>query len=73
MHHLGAGRVVDPPDCGQGMYPSSARQEVAIVVATDRVRPLFADARDLDTAALEMLEQGPSTTLPRRPGEPSSG
>ena len=28
------------------------------MVATDRVRALFADARDLQADALEMLEQG---------------
>ena len=39
--------------------PSSAIQEVAIMVATDRVRALFADARDLQADALEMLEQAP--------------
>ena len=41
-----------------GNVPSSAIQEVAIMVATDRVRALFADARDLQADALEMLEQG---------------
>ena len=41
-----------------GNVPSSAIQEVAIMVATDRVRALFADARDLPADALEMLEQG---------------
>ena len=35
--------------------PSSAIQEVPIVVATDRVRALFADARGLQADALEML------------------
>ena len=35
--------------------PSSAIQEVAIVVATDRVRVLFADARGLQADALEIF------------------
>ena len=53
--------------------PSSAIQEVAIMVATDRVRALFADARDLQADALEMLEQAFSATLRRRPGAPPRG
>ena len=43
------------------------------MVATDRVRALFADARDLQADALEMLAWAVSATLRRRPGEPPSG
>ena len=43
------------------------------MVATDRVRALFADARDLQADALEMLEQAFSATLRRRPGAPPRG
>ena len=40
------------------MHPPNTDQEVAIVVATERVRALFADARGLQADALEMLALG---------------
>ena len=49
--------------------PSSAIQEVAIVVATDRVKVLFADARGLQADALEICLGALWSLLPRSSGE----
>lgn len=58
MHHFGSGRLEDRPTSGQRMYPTSSRQEVPIVVATERVRALFAGARVLQADALVLARTG---------------
>ena len=57
MYYFRSIRIADRPASGQRMYPPSTRQEVPIVVATDRVKALFDDARELQADALEMLAQ----------------
>ena len=43
------------------------------VVATDRVKDIFADARAMQALALERLEQGDVRDAAERPGAPPSG